>query len=50
MQGVKGKAVVIYREPLTTLQRRTSAADGVSSAFPEGKQKGGCPAIFALPL
>jgi hypothetical protein len=40
MQGVKGEAVVVYADPLTTRQRRASAADAVSSAFPKGKQHG----------
>jgi hypothetical protein len=32
MQGGKGEAVVSYREPLS------NTADGVSLAFPKGKQ------------
>jgi hypothetical protein len=40
MQDVKGDAVISYCEPLTIRQRRTSAADAVSSAFPQGKQLG----------
>jgi len=48
IQGVKGEAVVIYREPLTTRQRRASAGrqiphqrgDAPLSAFPKGKQHG----------
>jgi hypothetical protein len=40
MQGVKGEAVVKLRRTFTIRQRRTSAADAVSSAFPKGKQQG----------
>jgi hypothetical protein len=40
IQGVKGEAVLDYREPLTTRQRRTSSGDAVPSAFPEGGQQG----------
>jgi hypothetical protein len=40
IQGVEGDAVVIYREPSTTHQRRTSAGDAVSSVFATGKQHG----------
>jgi hypothetical protein len=40
LQGVRVLAVVVYAEPLTTRQRRASAADAVSSAFPWGKQNG----------
>jgi hypothetical protein len=40
IQGVKGEAVLDYREPLTTRQMRTSSGDAVPSAFPEGKQQG----------
>ena len=39
IQGVKGDAVVHYCEPLTIRQRRTSAADVASSAFPNGQQQ-----------
>jgi len=38
--GVKGEAVVTYREPLTMRLRRTGAGDAASSAFPKGKQHG----------
>ena len=34
IRGVKGEAVVTYREPLTVLRRRINSGDAVSSAFP----------------
>ena len=34
IRGVKGEAVVNYREPLTILQRRINSGDSVSSTFP----------------
>ena len=37
IKGAKGEAVVLYREPFATRQRRTGSGDGVSSAFPKGK-------------
>jgi hypothetical protein len=40
IQGVEDEAVLDYREPLTTRQRRTSSGDAVPSAFPEGRQQG----------
>jgi len=36
LQGVKGLAVVVYAESLTTQSRLV----GISSAFPQGKQNG----------
>ena len=41
IQGVKGEAVLDYREPLTIPQYcGTGTGDAVPSAFPEGKQQG----------
>jgi hypothetical protein len=41
IQGVKGEAVLDYREPLTIPQYcGTGTGDAVPSTFPEGKQQG----------
>ena len=39
VQGVEGEAVVIYCEPSTIRQGRTSVGDAVLSAFLKGKQQ-----------
>ena len=38
IRGVKGEAVVNYREPLTILQRRINSGDAVPSTFPKGRK------------
>jgi hypothetical protein len=44
IRGVKGEAVVTYREPLTSLRQGFGPADNkgdaVSSTFPKGKKHG----------
>ena len=38
IRGVKGEAVVNYREPLTTHQRRINSGDAVASTFQKGRK------------
>ena len=46
IHGVKGEAVVSYREPLTMRLRRTGSGDAVSSAFQKGKKHGNFSRLF----